>query len=54
MKIKFVEVDTLPICPFCEKELSEINTFSKGVFIQSVIYSCPHCKKVLSVGYNTP
>ncbi len=53
--IKFVEAQTLPICPHCEKPLAEIEFrrdvvrfgFFKGeTFV--VLLSCPHCHKVLS------
>ena len=45
--------DLSPVCPHCEKTLSEVFTKSKGApFIQgsNVVYFCPHCRKVLGFG----
>ena len=52
-KIKVTEVQHHPVCPFCEKKLSEMNWHKvRGVSRSSVgyvaIYSCPHCRKVLA------
>ena len=45
--------DLLPLCPHCEKELTEVYTKAKGIpFVQgtNVLYFCPHCHKVLGFG----
>lgn len=45
--------DLSPLCPHCEKELTEVYTRAKGVpFVQgtNVVYFCPHCSKVLGFG----
>ena len=52
--MKFIETDSKPICSHCEIELNEIHTISKGFIIQNTVYLCPHCHKILSIGYNTP
>jgi uncharacterized protein with PIN domain len=52
--LEFVKRDDLsPICPHCEKELTEVYTRSKGVPViqgTNVAYFCPHCRKVLGFG----
>lgn len=45
----------LPICPHCEREMNTIaQNFAKGLWNGGlggvVVFSCPHCRKVLSVG----
>lgn len=52
IKIKIVESNTKPKCPYCEKELDCIEVIDKGFFEQTMIYTCPFCKKILSIGYN--
>ena len=45
--------DLLPICPHCEKELTEVHTRSKGFPIAhgtNVVYFCPHCRKIIGFG----
>ncbi len=42
--------DLVPICPHCEKKLSEIYSKSQGagfVMGKDTVYFCPHCSKVL-------
>jgi len=51
-KIKFVEVDSTPVCPHCKKQLESIEKTSKGFIERHTVYMCPHCKAVLSIGYN--
>ena len=51
-KIKIVDTDTIPKCPYCEKELETIERAYTGMLSSNVIYICPHCKKLLSVGVN--
>ncbi len=48
-KIKIVETNSTPVCP---QELQTIEQVSKGFIEQTMVYICPHCKKVLSIGYN--
>ena len=45
--------DLVPICPYCNAELTEVYAKSKGAgFIEgkNMLYFCPHCKKVLGFG----
>jgi len=51
--IKVTEKDDLtPICPFCNKELSEIYFKKHGWGIAKIgLYFCPHCLKTLGAGY---
>ena len=42
--------DIAPVCPHCEKDLTEIYAKSQGAgFImgKDTMYFCPHCSKVL-------
>jgi uncharacterized protein with PIN domain len=46
-KIKLVEVDEVPVCPYCEEELNEIKVNARQapwplVEKQNVCF-CPHC-----------
>lgn len=46
--------DLAPVCPFCEKELTEVYARAKGVALiqgTNVVYFCPHCHKVLGIGH---
>lgn len=50
-KIKIINSnESIPICPYCEKQLTTIEKINKGILDLSVIYLCPHCKKVLGIG----
>ena len=49
-KIKIVEADIIPICPFCKEDLPVINKTSKGLFDLKKIFTCPHCRAVLGIG----
>lgn len=51
-KIQLVESDTVPVCPYCNKQLQTIEVISKGFIEQTMVYICPLCKKILSIGYN--
>ena len=51
-KPEIIKVDFLPLCPHCGKELDKIGQVSKGILVQSFIYVCPYCKKILSIGSN--
>lgn len=51
-KIKIVDVNILPICPHCGKELDRIERLYKGIISATIVYMCPYCKKVLSIGNN--
>ena len=45
--------DLMPICPHCEKELSEVYIKTKGLgWIEgrNNLYFCPHCRKTLGFG----
>ena len=50
MKITITEVEYDPLCPHCKTELTEIHKRSKGFFETHVVYICPHCHAVLSIG----
>jgi hypothetical protein len=54
LKIRDVDVSDAwaPICPHCEKPVRELLRIQKGVFLQTAVFACPHCSKILSVGYN--
>jgi len=46
--------DLAPVCPHCGEELTEVFTKDKGVALiqgTSVVYFCPHCRKVLGFGH---
>lgn len=51
-KVELIEVDVLPICPHCSKELDVIACIVKGFFAISKIYICPHYRRILSIGYS--
>jgi len=42
---------TFPICPYCEKDLHVIkDNRSHLKFLSNMhVFSCPHCRKVLSI-----
>jgi uncharacterized protein with PIN domain len=45
--------DKQPICPHCEKPITEVRYFEQsGKIAMKVarLYVCPHCLKVLGVG----
>jgi len=49
-KVKITEVeDRIPICPYCEAELTNIEKIYLGLTYQQSIYICPYCRKILSV-----
>lgn len=50
-KIEFENIDILPLCSHCERELDKIYRVHKGIFSTTVVYICPHCRKILSIGY---
>ncbi|HOY14300.1 MAG TPA: hypothetical protein PLY70_14225 [Saprospiraceae bacterium] len=49
-QIKIVETEELATCPYCGKELDKIEKNTKGFLERHVIYRCPYCKKLLSIG----
>lgn len=51
-QVKIVDVDVIPLCPLCDKPLDRILRICKGFLLQSYIFVCPHCNKVLSIGSN--
>lgn len=51
-KIKIVDTETIPKCPYCEKELEIIERSFTSMLSSNVVYICPHCKKLLSIGVN--
>ena len=45
--------DLTPVCPYCNKDLDEVYSKTKGSgFVEgkNVLYFCPHCMKVLGFG----
>jgi len=54
MKIIKAKKRENPICPYCEKELTQMvaKQFDMAFFAvtKKFVYSCPHCKKVLGIG----
>lgn len=42
---------SLPVCPHCEKPLSEINDFLGHYKLLSNmhVFACPHCNKVINI-----
>lgn len=43
----------LPVCPYCEKELDRIAIYDKGFFERHYVYTCPYCRKILSIGFDS-
>ncbi|MDJ0750148.1 MAG: hypothetical protein QNJ11_11725 [Woeseiaceae bacterium] len=42
--------DLTPLCPHCDRELTEVYAKTEGtgfIFGKDVMYFCPHCLKVL-------
>jgi glutaredoxin len=54
-KIKVIETDEIPVCPYCEKELSEFHVNTKqsswSLVERHYVCFCPHCRKVLSIAF---
>jgi uncharacterized protein with PIN domain len=51
-KIKVIETDEVPVCPYCEKELSEVHNAKQGSLVERHnICFCPHCRKVLGIAF---
>ncbi len=54
-RIKLVEVDEIPVCPYCEEELDEIKVNAKqapwSLVEKHNVCFCPHCRKVLGVSF---
>ena len=50
--IEIQKVDEDPICPYCEKKIDTIVAVSKGSMTKHMVYICPKCKKILSIGFN--
>jgi hypothetical protein len=49
-KIQIVQTDELPQCPYCDRELDVIEKTTKGFIEKNIVYRCPYCKKLLSIG----
>jgi len=45
--------DFEPVCPHCEKKLDRLiaRTLASSMFSKRLVYSCPHCHKVLGVSH---
>lgn len=55
-KPEYTDTDSTPICPHCGKELSKIERVKTGGLLSrgiNIVYLCPNCKKILSIGGNT-
>ena len=52
-KIEVIEKDEFPVCPYCEKELSEIHVNAKQSSLVEwhKIAFCPHCRKALGISF---
>lgn len=50
--VKIINTDTVPKCPYCEKSLEIIERTHAGILGSTVVYICPHCRKLLSIGVN--
>ena len=45
--------DIAPLCPHCDKKLTEVYRRSRGagLFVgRNIVFFCPHCHKVLGFG----
>ena len=45
--------DLVPLCSFCARELLEVFVRRRGAALfqgRTVVFFCPHCRKVLGVG----
>ena len=45
--------DLTPVCPYCEREISEVYARKRGFPLgegRSIMFFCPHCRKVLGFG----
>lgn len=55
-KPEYIDTDSTPVCPYCNKELNKIERVATGKRALSwdfnVMYLCPDCKKILSIGGN--
>lgn len=52
-KIKVIETDGAPVCPYCEKELSEIHVNARQASLvewHNVCF-CPNCRKILGISF---
>lgn len=48
-----VRDDLVPVCPHCEGELPEVHVRRRGIPLwqgRTVVFFCPHCRKVLGFG----
>lgn len=52
-EIRIEETEELPKCPHCGAKLTKILKNVKGMWERHVVYMCPECKKVLSIGNDT-
>ncbi len=52
VKVQIVEMEAVPLCPHCSKPLDSIARKDKGFIDQTILFSCPHCNKLLGIGYN--
>ena len=55
-KLKVVESDENPLCPYCENELTEVhvNTRQRSWSLgeKPAICFCPHCRRVLGISFS--
>lgn len=54
-KIPQKQVEHLPVCPHCEREIEQLHWRKLESFSHyEYIYMCPHCRKVLGIGTAGP
>ena len=49
-KLASKQADFDPLCPHCEKRLSEVQWRQIEAVNAEYLFACPHCKKVIGVG----
>ena len=52
LKVQIQSEGPKPLCPYCEKELTEVIDYRSGMPKQHFLlnlhmFACPHCRKVL-------
>lgn len=48
--MEIVEVEEIPGCPYCKKQLTTIWQITRGLFIDTVVFMCPLCRAFLGAG----
>lgn len=42
--------EEIPLCPYCETEVTELLRKTHGVGEKHTVYFCPNCKKIIGIG----